>query len=305
MNNSGRPKGALLLAFGGADSLAAVEPFMTNILGGRKPPAILLNRMIERYKLIGGKSPLPETTRRQAELVQAELGEGYMVYVGMLHWHPYIREAVAQAVRDGVEELIAVSLSPHFAAVTTGAYAKAIGQAKNELAADLPVRFARGWYDHPLFIAGLAEQLQHGLNKFPAGVRNQVEVIFSAHSLPQAHITNGDPYVQQLNATVSALVGLSGVPNWHLAYQSKGGGQGEWLGPEVEEILDELAAAGKKYVLVLPVGFAVDHIETLYDIDVAQRQHAEGLGLIFQRASALNTSAKFIQVLAQTVQTAF
>jgi protoporphyrin/coproporphyrin ferrochelatase len=305
MNVLNRPKGVLLLAFGGADSLEAVEPFMTNILGGRKPPSVLLDKMLDRYKLIGGKSPLPETTRQQAELVQKLLGEGYKVYVGMLHWHPFIKDAIAEAIQDGVKELVAVSLSPHFAAVTTGAYAKAIAKAQEEFSTTVEVKFAAGWFDHPLFIDGLNDQLQQGLEFFSAELRPQVEVILSAHSLPVAHIENGDPYVEQLDATVSALVAKSRVQNWHLAYQSKGGGQGEWLGPEVEEILDELAATGKKHVLVLPVGFAVDHIETLYDIEVAQRKHAEGLGLDFHRANALNTSAKFMQVLAQTAKAEF
>jgi len=308
MVTSAKPIGVLLLTFGGPDSLDAIEPFMTNVMGGRKPPSALLEKMTWRYKLIGGKSPLPEVTRLQAKLLEQALntaGENYKVYIGMLHWRPFIKDALSQMARDGVEEMVAVSLSPHFAGVTTGAYANAIESANTELEAGIKLDFAPGWFDHPLFIKGLAEKLEEVLNKFPAESRSEVDIIFTAHSLPVAHIQSGDPYVSQMLATASALVKETGIKNWHLAYQSKGGGQGDWLGPEVEGVMDHLAAQGKKDVLVSPIGFATDHIETLYDIDVAQRNYAESLGLNFQRASALNTSPKLIQVLAEAVRTAF
>ncbi|MDA8441325.1 MAG: ferrochelatase [Peptococcaceae bacterium] len=302
------PIGILLLTFGGPDCPNAIEPFMTSIMGGRKPPAALLDKMVARYKLIGGgKSPLPEVTAQQATLLEQLLREQGVIckaYVGMLHCPPFIQDALSAMLADGIEHAVAVSLSPHFAQVTTGAYAQAIERAMHTLDAQITVNFAPGCYDYPYFIEALAEKLLTGLEQFPPAVRSEVDIIFTAHSLPVAHITDGDPYVDQLRTTATALVEALGLTHWHIAFQSKGGGQGEWLGPSVEEVMDNLAAAKRCNVLVSPIGFATDHIETLYDIDVAQRQHAATLGLNFHRAAALNTSPKFIAVLAEVVRAA-
>lgn len=308
MGCTSQPKGILLLSFGGPDSLAAVEPFMTSIMGGRKPPAPLVERMVERYRLIGGKSPLPEVMRQQAQLIEQELNterQTYRCYVGTLHWHPLIKDTLVNMVQDGVSEAVALSLSPYVAGVTNGAYTEAIESARAEL--DLPLKFTfpGSWYDHPLLIEALADNLSAALERFDPVSRSAVEIIFSAHSLPQAHIAGGDPYLTQLEGSIAALVAKTGLKNWQLAFQSKGGGHGKWLGPEVEAVMDKLAAQGKKDVLVVPIGFTTDHIETLYDIDVAQKNHAAALGLNFQRAAALNTSAKFIHVLSDVALNAF
>jgi len=302
------PKGVLLLTFGGPDSLEAVEQFMTSIMGGRKPPAPLLAKMLERYKLIGGKSPLPRVSQEQARLLQETLnseGQNYRVYVGMLHCHPFIKDSLSRMIQAGVRDIAALSLSPHYAQVTTGAYSKAIEEARQELNENIKLSFCQGFYTHPLFVDGLTRELEKALEEFPVSVQPEVEIIFTAHSLPLAHIAAGDPYVDQLRASVEALVARKGLTHWSLAFQSKGGGQGEWLGPEVELILEKIAASGKKHVLVFPIGFATDHIETLYDIDVSQREYAHSLGLNFHRALALNTSPQFIQVMAEAVRAAF
>ncbi len=301
------PKGVILLSFGGPDSLEAIEPFMTSIMG-RRPPAPLVAKMVERYKLIGGKSPLPEVTGEQAKLVQDLLNSGggnYIVSPAMLHWHPLIKESLRRLFQAGVREVAAVSLSPHYARVTSGAYRKEIEAALSGLGGGLKVYFAPGYYEHPLYVQGLAARLDSALAEFPAAVRSNVEIIFTAHSLPQEHVLGGDPYVDQLKASISALVRRAGLSRWRLAFQSRGGGQGEWLGPEAEKVMDELKTSGTEHVLVFPIGFATDHIETMYDIDVAQREHAVSLGLDFHRAQALNTSPEFIRVLAETAEAAF
>lgn len=307
MNNN-TPRGVLLMAFGGPDSLEAVEPFMTNIMGGRKPPAALVSKVVERYKLIGGKSPLPEITRDQARNVEGRLkaaGENCRVLVGMRNWHPFIGEALQQMVDEGIEQVVGVSLSPHYSRVSTGAYAQAIDQELSRLGRKLHVKMAGDWFEHPLFIEALAERANEALAGFSPDRRGEVQVIFSAHSLPVSHIQEGDPYVEQLQATIAALVKRLGIRDWHLGYQSKGGGQGAWLGPEVEEVLDTLAAQGKYNVLLVPVGFTCDHIETLYDIDIAIKEHARSKGMNFARAMALNTSPKFMEALADIVRREF
>lgn len=299
------PRGVLLLAFGGPDSPEAIEPFMTNLMGGRKPPPPVVEKVKERYRLIGGKSPLPETTNLQAKALEEKLcseGSKFKAYVGMRYWHPFIYEAINQMLNDGVKEVVAVSLSPHYAGVSTGAYVDGIEEALKNIGANISISMSQGWYDHPLYIEALAENITVALESIPVDKRSDTLVIFSAHSLPLSHIKGGDPYVDQINTTISLLIDKLNIKNWQLAYQSKGGGQEPWLGPEVKDVMSELNEKDLKDVLVVPVSFATDHIETLYDIDILQRKHAEALGLNFARASALNLSPKFIAALADVAR---
>lgn len=299
------PVGVLLLAFGGPDSPEAIEPFMTNLMGGRKPPPAVVEKVKARYELIGGKSPLPETTAQQARALEERLqsaGGNYKVYVGMRYWHPFISEAIREMAKAGVRQAVAISLSPHYAGVSTGAYEKGIQEALAETGSDINIVMAPGWYDHPLYIQALIDNITVALNKYTPEKQPEVQVIFSAHSLPLSHIEGGDPYVDQIKTTINNVVAKMNIKNWQLAYQSKGGGREIWLGPEVEEVLEKLHAAGHKDILVVPVSFASDHIETLYDIDIVQRNKAKELGLNFARAAALNTSPKFIAALADVAR---
>lgn len=294
--------GVILLAFGGADSLDAVEPFMTNLMGGRKPSQKLVERTIARYKLIGGGSPLPKITFEQAQEVEKLLNNqgSFRVLPGMRYWHPFISEAINKLHNEGIKDIVAVSLSPHFSSVTTGAYLKEIERVVAELGNAITVRFAEGWYEHPLFIEGLIQRTNEALSQIPKEHNKDVIIIFSAHSLPLSHIAGGDSYMEQMEKTVHAMQkGLVGYQT-KLAFQSKGGGQGEWLGPEVEQVMDELGSGAT--VVVVPIGFACDHIETLYDIDIAQKNHAKKLGINFYRALALNTSPLFMQCLADVIR---
>lgn len=303
------PAGVLLLGFGGPDSLDAVAPFLERLLG-RTPPPGLVAAVTERYRLVGGRSPLPAIAAAQARALQARLNaaapdEGpYRVYVGMRCWHPFIAEAAARMSADGVARAVAVSLSPHRSRTTTDAYARDLEAALAALAAARPpvpvprVTFAPDWYLHPLYLDALAERLEAGLAAFPAEARGRVEVLFTAHSLPLEHVRGGDPYVEQLRATAGALAARAGLSRWRLAFQSRGAGGGAWLGPQVEEVLDEIAAAGGREVLVDPIGFVTDHMETLYDIDVLHRRHAAGLGLRFERCACPNDAPALIAALA-------
>lgn len=301
--------GVMLLAFGGADAQEAIEPFMTNLMGGRKPPPELVAKIKDRYTLIGGKSPLPEITRRQAQVLELRLNDtvagagnaGFKVMVGMRYWHPFIAEALGELDREGVKRVVAVSLAPFYSRVSTGAYEAEVKRVLAESGTGMDVIFAGGWDNHPKFISAVADKVKAGLNNFPEERRKEVQVIFSAHSLPASHIEAGDPYAKQFEAAVAGVVRELGPVNWHIAYQSKGGGQGEWLGPMVEDVMDQLAAAGNKDVLVVPVGFVSDHIETLYDIDIAQKRHAESRGINFNRTDSLNTSPEFMATLAAVV----
>ena len=305
------PIGVLLMAFGGPDVPEAIEPFMKNLMGGRTPPPELVEKVKARYRLIGGHSPLPEITREQARELEKYLCAGsknFRVTVGMCHWHPFIREGLAELVDSGVEKIIAVSLAPFFSKVSTGAYQDELDKAISELKSSLPegARFpdtvaAGPLSDNRLFTDAAAERVIQGLEYFPEEQRADIPVIFSAHSLPVEYIRGGDPYVAQFDSTVKQVVEKLHLSNWHTAYQSKGGGRGEWLGPMVEDVMERLRENGSRDVMVVPIGFVSDHIETLYDIDIAQKNHAQSIGLNFHRSAALNTAELFIRAMADIV----
>ncbi len=299
------PKGILLLAFGGPDSPEAVEPFMKNLMGGRTPPPALVNKIKARYDLIGGRSPLPGITAEQAAKLEEylrEQGQNYRVTVGMRYWRPFIKEGVDKLLEERAETIYALSLSPFYSRVSAGAYMEELDRVAASVAGhSLKVVKTGPFYDNPLFIEAVAEKITQGLNRFPADRRDDVQVIFSAHSLPLTYIQDGDPYAEQFNCTVNRIVERLGLNCWRAAYQSKGGGQGEWLGPMVEEVMEDISRQGFTDVLVVPIGFVSDHIETLYDIDIAQRKYADSLGLNFHRSVSLNTSGMFIRALAAAV----
>lgn len=298
------PIGILLLAFGGADSPEAVEPFMKNLMGGRVPPPPLVEKIKARYQLLGGKSPLPETTVRQAQELERLLNAGggnFKADVGMRYWHPYISEGLEQLVGEGATSIIAVSLAPFYSEVSTGAYKAELERAAAAVEGkNLSISMAQSLYNNPLFIAAWAEKVSEGLAKF--NDNTDIPVIFSAHSIPVSYIENGDPYAEHFQVTVKGIVDSLGLNNWYIAYQSKGGGQGQWLEPTVESVMDEIKSKGHTGVLVASVGFVSDHIETLYDVDIAQKGYAADIGLEFHRAESLNTSKLFINALAAAVK---
>lgn len=298
-----KPTGLLLLAFGGADSMDAIEPFMKNLMGGKTPPPPLVEKIKARYALIGGKSPLPETTAQQAKKLEDYLnsrGGSFKAAVGMRYWHPFIEEGLDSLLKDGIETVIAISMAPFYSEVSTGAYKEELDKAAVAVEGIKPeIYLTDDLFDKPLFIEAVAEKVRESINKFSS---EKPVVIFSAHSLPVSLIEKGDPYVKQFEYTAQRVAEMVGLQEWHVAYQSKGGGQGQWLEPTVETVMDELKDQGCNSVLVVPIGFVCDHIETLYDIDIAQKSHAQSIGLEFHRTESLNTSDLFIQALASTVE---
>ncbi len=296
--------GILLLAFGGADSPEAIEPFMKNLMGGRVPPPPLVDKIKGRYALIGGKSPLPEITAKQAQKLQELLnseGGNFAAGVGMRYWHPYISEGLEQLLNKGVTTVIGVSLAPFYSEVSSGAYHAELERAAAAVEGKIiNIRMTESLYNNPLYIDALAEKVKEGLAKFqnPA----DIPVIFSAHSIPVSYIENGDPYAEQFKFTAARVAESLGLKNWYAAYQSKGGGGGQWLEPTVETVMDEIKSKGHIGVLVASIGFVSDHIETLYDVDIAQKSYAAEIGLKFSRAGSLNNSDLFIKALASAVK---
>lgn len=308
----------LLLGFGGPDSLEAVEPFLSN-LTGRRPSPDVLARVKEKYQAVGGASPLPRIVGKVATELSRCLNEAstpasapciYRVYVGMRHWHPFIHEAVQQIVADvgpetaGETEALAISLSPHYSRVSTGSFIEAAKEAVKPFP-QIRLHLAPSWHTHPLFIEALAAGLSKGLERFEGRHAGRVPVLFTAHSLPVEHIRQGDPYVNQLHETIALLSERTALKCWRLAYQSKGLAPGEWLGPLVEEVMEELASEGHRQVVIHPVGFAMDHMETMYDLDIELARKAEALGLEFFRCPCPNDSPAFIGMLVNLVRAHF
>jgi len=230
------------MAFGGPNSAEDVEPFLQTVLG-REVSTKVLHRVKERYRLIGGCSPLLEITLRQARGLESNLNAQdprFKVYVGMRHWHPFIGETLGEILRDGIRRVVAISLSPYQSKMSTEPYVLALQRAMVDSKGEVAVSVAKGWHTHPLFLRALAEKLREGLLQFPTEVRNRVHIVFSAHSLPKTAIT-GDPYVKQIEATIRGIIGITGPFPWRLAFQSRGGKRGDWLNPEVTTVLEHLA----------------------------------------------------------------
>ncbi len=253
------------------------------------------------YSLIGGKSPILDITKAQAAELEEVLNSGatpedkpYRVYIGMRYWHPFIEDAVKQMHRDGIKNVIALGLYPHYSIATTGSSVEKLKEIMKNYPS-LSLRCIESWYDHPLYIEAVVEQINNGLAQF----EGKPDVLFSAHSLPQQFIDDGDPYLKEIEGTIASITKKIGVRS-HLSFQSKSGPV-KWLEPSTEHMLGELARKGVKELLVVPISFVSDHIETLYEIDILYKDMAAGLGINLKRTESLNTSPTFIKALAEIV----
>jgi ferrochelatase len=256
----------------------------------------------ENYRQIGGRSPLRELTEAQAAALEAMLGSGYCCRVAMRYWHPFADEALAELKRAGVRRIVALSLYPHYSRATSGSSFNDLQRSLARYPGDFEVTTVRQFFDHPLYIAALAERIEAGLAGFDD--RSAVQILFSAHSLPQSFIDEGDPYLDQITATVRLAMERFGGVAHHLAFQSRAGPV-KWLEPSTGDTLRELAAAGHTRVLMVPLSFVSDHIETLHEIDIEYREEAHALGISeFRRMESLNSSPTFIACLADLVRRA-
>ncbi|HET7790312.1 MAG TPA: ferrochelatase [Gemmatimonadales bacterium] len=289
----------LLMAYGGPDSLADVEPYLLDVRGGRATPKEIVEEVRARYARIGGKSPLRRLTEAQAARLASELGPAYRVYVGMRHWHPYIRDTVERIVADGSKRVVAIVMAPHYSALSVGVYEKKLLEAA---AGRVETALVRSWGMQPLLLETLSERMVQALQHFPSprGVR----VIFTAHSLPQRIAAAGDPYPEELAQTAESLAKRRGLTGWELAYQSAGKSPEPWLGPDVGDRVRDLALQGVKGVLVVPIGFVCDHVEILFDLDVELQAIARGVGVQLERTASLNDDPALARLLADLARTA-
>ncbi len=296
-------KALLILAFGGPRSLNEVEPFLIRLFRGRRPSKEQLEKIKERYRWIGGCSPLPEITLKQSKALEESLdskGYRFKSYVGMRYGHPLIEETLREILRDGIHDVIALPMAPFRSSASTGAYIEEVDQIRKDIKNNIEISFVVGWHLHPLFLESVEEKIEEGLTQFTPQERKRVHLIFSAHSLPKSLVEN-EPYVKDMEESVKTVVKKFELHSWHIAFQSRGMGPQEWLGPDVESVLTELSQEKVREVLVIPIGFVADHIEVLYDIDILYQQKAESLGMVLKRTGSLNSSEKFIQALTERV----
>ncbi len=297
-------KALLLLAFGGPRSLDEVEPFLTRLFRGRKPSPEQLDRIKERYRLIGGRSPLTEITFEQAKALENILntrGNRFKSYVGMRYGHPLIEETLGKILQDGIRTIVALPMAPFRSRASTGAYIEEVDQAQKKLEEKMEISFVVGWHLHPLFLEAIKEKVEEGLFRFTEEERKRIHLIFTAHSLPKS-LVEGEPYVRDMEESVRGVLQKIGPLPWHIAFQSRGMGAEEWLGPDVESVLVELSQQKVREILIIPIGFVADHIEVLYDIDILYREKAELMGMVLKRTASLNFSGRFIKALATIVE---
>ena len=300
-----KPLAVLLMAMGGPDCLENVEPFLLDVRGGRPTSPELVAEIRERYRATGGKSPAVGITMNVATKLERRLNESgraqYRVYVGLRHWHPFIKETYARLMKDEPDHIIGLCMAPQQSLLSTGAYRRKLEEAQADLSDHRSVSYVGSWNRHPRLIAAIAANVQEGLRKFSSTARADVTVLFTAHSLPERIVTMNDPYPDEVKGTVAAVTALLGKQTTAFAYQSQGRSGEPWLGPTVEATVEELARAGRRHVLVAPIGFLCDHVETLYDIDIELKQSAARSGVQLERIAMLNDSPALIETLAEVV----
>jgi protoporphyrin/coproporphyrin ferrochelatase len=297
--------GILLMAHGSPDNLDDMAAYLQHVRSGRETPQALVDDIRGRYRLIGGRSPLLDLTRAQGKALEERLnanGTRFRVYVGMRHWQPFIRDSVQQMVDDGIQRVVAVSMAPQYSRLSVGAYRRALETAQMELGVCLDVITVATWHDHPLLLQAFAERVQSVCNQLSDEVRAQLCVVFTAHSLPQRILAEGDPYPQEVDHTAAGVAKVLGLAAWEVAYQSQGATAEPWLGPTLDQTFERAAAQNRRSLLLVPIGFVCDHVEILYDLDILAQKVAKERGLCLMRTASLNTSPTFIEALAQVVE---
>jgi ferrochelatase len=289
----------LLMAYGSPNSLDQVEAYYTDIRRGSPPAPHLLEELLDRYRAIGGGSPLSRIVEEQRAALETELavrGLPVPVYAGMRHIAPRIGDIVKRMAADGVTRFTAIALAPQASSNAAG-YRRAVDAALADLGDAAPaVDYIASWHDQPRFIEALAQTAREALARFvdPSGVR----FVFTAHSLPARVLADGDPYPAELAATAALVASRLGVENYEFAFQSAGRTDEPWLGPDILVEIRRLAAEGVPGLVIRPVGFVADHLEVLYDIDIEAQGVARETGIRLERARSMNTDPTFIAGLA-------
>lgn len=297
--------GVLIMAYGGPNSLDEIPGYLADIRTGRVTTSSVLEEITNNYRQIGGKSPLLQFTTAQAEAIAAHLDpQKFKTYIGMRHWAPWIEETVGQMLEDGITQAISLVLAPHFSQMSIARYQAKIEAGLKMYRGQIEFAHINSYHDVPGLIEPLAERVVDGLNRWPEGERENVHVIFSAHSLPVRIMEMNDPYDGQLRETARLVAKKVGLldDQWSWSYQSAGRSPEPWLGPQLEEYIPELAKKGVKNIVSIPVGFVSDHVEILFDIDIEAQAAARECGVRLERPPALNTDPIFMKQLASLIE---
>jgi protoporphyrin/coproporphyrin ferrochelatase len=277
----------VLMAYGSPTELSDIRPYLEDIRGGRPVSDKAVEELTERYRRIGGRSPLDDVTEAQRAALERELE--VPVFVGMKHWRPRIAEAADSAVAGGADLVVGIVLAPHYSKLSVEGYRERL---EDGLVGRAELRFVESWHTHEPYIAVLADRVR-GTN---------AHVVFTAHSLPARILEEGDPYRDELLETSHLIADRAGLESWSFAFQSESPTGEPWLGPDILDELDSLKARGVESVLACPVGFVSDHLEIMWDLDVEVRERAAELGLEFDRVRSLNDDPAFVRGLAELVR---
>jgi ferrochelatase len=275
------------MAYGSPSELADMRAYLEDIRGGRPVSDEAVEELTERYRRIGGRSPLDDMTEAQRMALQDELE--LPVYVGMKHWRPRIAEAAERALAGGADPIVGIVLAPHYSKLSIDGYRERLEAAVEDR---VEVRFVESWHTHEPYVAVLADRVRGA----------DAHVVFTAHSLPARILAEGDPYRDQLLETSQLIAERAGLGSWSFAFQSESATGEPWLGPDILDELDSLHRRGVERVLVCPIGFVSDHLEILWDIDVEARERASELGLQLDRIESLNDDPALIRGLAELVR---
>ena len=292
----------LLMAYGSPNSLEEVAEYLRQVRGGRSTTPAEVERLRDRYRKVGGQTPLLKITLAQASALQARFESDRVparVHVGMKHWHPFIEETVQKIVGEGASSIVGLALAPHYSKLSIGGYEEAVHRGLDKTK-DVLFSMIRSWHAQPHLIQALAQRVRTGLDAMEKP--SDAALLFTAHSLPKRFVSEDDPYFAQLNETSSLVAGRSGAGFWDFAFQSSGEPAGSWLGPQIKEKIAELSGKGFREILVCPVGFVSDHLEILYDLDIEAKEYGRSLGVRVARTQSLNDDPEFISAIAETVK---
>jgi protoporphyrin/coproporphyrin ferrochelatase len=286
------------MAYGSPNSLDEVGEYLRQVRGGKLPAPEEVEQLRERYRQVGGQTPLLKITLAQAKALELKLRSDQIdskVYVGMKHWHPFIEDVVEKIVNDGAQDIIGLALAPHYSKLSIGGYEDAVRRGLAKTGSPAQFSMVESWHDQQSLINALSRRIREGLKKFDEP--SKVVVLFTAHSLPRKFVSDNDPYRSQLQETSQRVADQSKVKVWDFAFQSAGRLAETWLGPQIKDKIAEFSRKGVKGILVCPSGFVSDHLEILYDLDIEAKNCAADLGVRLERTDSLNDDPELITAI--------
>jgi len=293
----------ILMAYGSPNSLDEVADYLSQVRGGRGSSLEEIEHLKNRYRRVGGRTPLLQITKAQSDALEKKLVAESVharVSYGMKHWHPFIEDVVEKIDLDNPPALIGVALAPHYSRLSIGGYEDSVRRGLARKSSNTPFIMVKSWHLQPSLTKALSSRVINKLREM--GDSGETSLVFTAHSLPIRAVSAEDPYQVQLLQTSKLVAEEAEVSEWYFAFQSASGPPGTWLGPSLKEKISELSRNGTKQILVCPVGFVSDHLEILYDLDVEAKEFAESHGIVLDRTPSLNDDPGLIEALAATVR---